>query len=394
MKKNKTFAIIGGGPGGLTLARLLQLKGVDVKVYERDFNQEVRVQGATLDLHQESGLKALCAAGLMDEFYANFRPGAGKLRVVDKDAIIKMDWDEEEGQEENRPEIDRGPLRNILLNSLAPGTVVWDSQYLSMVPYGNQWKISFKNGSSATADIVIAVDGANSRVRPLITAITPVYSGVTIVEGNVYHADKNAARLQKLLGGGKIFALGEGKSLILSAKGDGSISFYTGCKVEESWLQDSGVDFSDKSAVFDWFKTEFGSWNEIWQELFQGDEFFFVPRPQYHFPTDQQWTSLPNLTMIGDAAHRMPPYTGEGVNIAMLDALELSECLTNETFPTIAEAIAYFEKQMLSRASASTQSALASTEMLHSDDGLERLIQLFDDFSEPVKKDFAEPLKK
>ena len=88
---NKKIAIVGGGPGGLTLARLLQLKNAEVKVYERDENRDVRVQGATLDLHEESGLEALQRAGLMDEFKANYRPGAGKLKILDKDLNVFLD---------------------------------------------------------------------------------------------------------------------------------------------------------------------------------------------------------------------------------------------------------------------------------------------------------------
>jgi len=299
---------------------------------------------------------------------------------MDKDAVIKMDWDESGDLVDDRPEIDRGPLRNILLESLHADTVVWDSQYLSMVLEENQWHLQFKNGSSAIADIVIAADGAKSKIRPLLSTIAPVYSGITIVEGNVYRADINAPVLQKLLDGGKIFAFGEGKSLILSAKGDGSLSFYTGSRVEESWLRDCGIDFSDKSQVFEWFKKEFGSWDQVWQELFQGEEVSFVPRPQYYFPLDQRWETQPNLTMIGDAAHVMPPYAGEGVNMAMQDAMELSECLNNVEFPTIQAAIAQYEKQMLSRAATVTQMTLDSTEMLHSDDAARRLIQLFNEF--------------
>ena len=51
--ENKLIAIVGGGPGGLTLARLLQLKGANVKVYERDLNKDARVQGSLLDLHED-----------------------------------------------------------------------------------------------------------------------------------------------------------------------------------------------------------------------------------------------------------------------------------------------------------------------------------------------------
>jgi 2-polyprenyl-6-methoxyphenol hydroxylase-like FAD-dependent oxidoreductase len=171
---HKTIAIIGGGPGGLTLARLLQKNGADVTVYERDASREVRVQGATLDLHYDSGLAALEVAGLMDAFRANYRPGADKMRLTDKAANIHFE-DGFAGTEYDlqRPEIDRGPLRDLLLNSLAPGTVVWDSQFLSLSREEDLITLEFKNGQTATADIVIGADGASSRIRPYITSINP-----------------------------------------------------------------------------------------------------------------------------------------------------------------------------------------------------------------------------
>src|SRR6478735_2911346 len=94
--QNKKIAIIGGGPGGLTLARLLQLKGADVTVYERDRDKHVRLQGGALDLHTESGLAALDKAGLMDEFKTHYRPGAELVRVVDDQAKIHSDQHLEE----------------------------------------------------------------------------------------------------------------------------------------------------------------------------------------------------------------------------------------------------------------------------------------------------------
>src|ERR1700679_3414141 len=154
--KDKEIAIVGGGPGGLTLARLLQMQGADVKVYERDINKDARMQGATLDLHEESGLKALLEAGLMEAFKANYRPGAERLRIVDKHANILFEDQPVLDGEISRPEIDRGPLQQILLDSLLPGTVVWDSRFVSMSEQNSVWKIEFKNGDHAFADIVIA----------------------------------------------------------------------------------------------------------------------------------------------------------------------------------------------------------------------------------------------
>jgi 2-polyprenyl-6-methoxyphenol hydroxylase-like FAD-dependent oxidoreductase len=278
---------------------------------------------------------------------------------------------------ENRPEIDRGPLRNILLDSLKPETVVWDSQFASMERGGEGWQLHFKNGTSVYADIVIATDGANSKIRPYITDVKPVYSGITIVEGNIYNAEKNAPSIHRLLKGGKIFAFGDEQSLIVSSKGDGSISFYTGCKVEESWVQNSKINFNNQDQVLGWFKNAFDSWDTVWQELVTSNEVSFIPRPQYHFPLNQHWEALPNLTMIGDAAHRMPPYAGEGVNMALQDALELADCLTNNHFTTIQSAIASFEKTMRLRTSEITQVTLHSTEMLHSKDAIANLQKMF-----------------
>ncbi len=375
--KNKKIVIVGAGPGGLTLARLLQMNGADVKVYERDIDKDARPKGATLDLHEESGLAALREAGLMDAFMANYRPGADQMLIMDMHAHIIHD-DHANGQSDrSRPEIDRGPLQKILLESLQPGTVVWDSQFLTMAPHNDGWKLEFKNGSSVIADLVIAADGANSKLRPYITPIKPFYAGVTAIEGAVYNAEMQSPKIHKLLHDGKIFAMGNEQSLIVSSKGDGSLVFYPGFKKEENWSRECGIDFTDKAQVIAWFKKEYAGWDSSWLELFENASSAFIPRPQYCMPPDQTWEALPNLTLLGDAAHLMPPYAGEGVNMAMLDALELSQCLVSEDFANTQTAIAAFEKQMRARASETARDTLESTAALHSPDAITFLINVF-----------------
>ncbi len=368
---NKKIAIVGGGPGGLTLARLLQMKGANVKVYERDFNKDARVQGTTLDLHEESGLKALRQAHLLDEFKKKYRPGADKLIIVNEKAEIFFSDHEEKpeedfGSEHFRPEIDRGPLRKMLLESLQPNTVMWDSQFVSMEKEGGGWLLHFKNKASAYADIVIGADGANSKIRPYITGIKPFYSGVSgvlSVEG-VYNSETTVPKIHNLLKGGKIMAFGGGKCFTVAAKGDGDLAFYVSYKVDESRLRN--VDFSDKEQVLAWFRSDFAEWDNMWLELFENAETTFIPIPIYSMPLDQTWQALPNLTMLGDAAHLMPPFAGEGVNMAMLDALELSDCLYNENFSDIQTAIASFENQMRKRAAEAAQGSLENGDKMHS----------------------------
>lgn len=380
--KDKQIAIIGGGPGGLTLARLLQQGGCKVTVYERDLNKNARVQGANLDLHEESGLAALRKAGLMAAFYANHLPDAGKLRITDHHGTICLDDHQEGSISENRPEIDRGPLRKILLESLQNDTVVWDSRFLSMEKANDGWRLHFHNKENVYADIVIGADGANSKIRPYLSAIKPVYSGVTIVEGNIYEAEKSTPKLFNLLKGGKLFALGNEQSLILSTKGDGSIAFYTGEKVDENWVTESNINFKNIPEVKNWFVKSFPDWDLMWHELFTAEKISIIPRPLFHYPSSQHWEPQSNLTIIGDAAHRMPPYAGEGVNMAMLDALELSEILLDDKSGDTKAAFSAYETKMLKRAAEVTAMTMVNTVALHSSDALQYILEMFRSFDQ------------
>ena len=332
---NKQIAIVGGGPGGLILARLLQLKGASVKVYERDADKDARLVGSPLDMHDGSGMAALIKANLLEEFKKNFRPGADKMLIVNERADIffsdhETNNNNDFGNKHFRPEIDRGPLRNMLLESLQPGTVIWNSHFISMEMQNEGWLLHFKNNTSAYADIVVAADGANSKIRPYITNIKAYYSGITMLEGNVKDAEKNAPNIYALANGGKIMAFGNKKDLLLGQKGNGDLGFYASFKTDEKWSANNELNYSDTKQMLKWFRNAYAEWSNIWNELFENASTPFIPRPIYCMPVNQSWQSLSNLTMIGDAAHVMPPFAGEGANMAMLDALELSESLTSD----------------------------------------------------------------
>ena len=246
-----------------------------------------------------------------------------------------------------------------------------------MQPQNEGWNICFENGTTAYADIVIAADGANSKLRSYITPIKPFYSGITVVEGSVYDSQTSVPYLHKLLNGGKIFAMGDEKTLVVSSKGDGSLVFYTSCKTSEDRVQKRSIDFSNKAQAIQWFEKEFAGWSKEWNQLFAKASLPLTTRPLYCMPLDQTWAPLTNLTMLGDAAHLMPPYTGEGVNMAMLDALALSDCLLNESFISTLEAIADYENKMRSRASSVAKETLEQTDVFHSADALPRMLSFF-----------------
>ena len=373
---------MGAGPGGLTLAKLLQLTGANVKLYERDLDKSARVQGSPLDLHDESGLAAIRKANLLNEFKQNFLPRADRKLITNERAEIffsdhDIKQEENFGSEQFRPEIDRGTLRKILLESLQPGTVVWDSHYISMEAQNEGWLLHFKNGSSFYADIVIAADGANSKIRPYITDIKAFYTGITMLEGNIYEAEKAAPHMNRFLNGGKIMAFGNSKDLFIGQKGNGDIGFGASFKSDENWATNKGLDFADKKQILTWFTKAYSGWSSIWHELFETAATPFIPRAIYCMPLDQTWDALPNLTMLGDAAHVMPPFAGEGANVAMRDALELSEYLTGEKYHTLKEAIALFETDMRKRAAMAAAESLENGERMHSEGALKMMLAFF-----------------
>ncbi len=380
--QNKQIAIVGGGPGGLTLARLLQLKGADVKVYERDFNKDARLIGSPLDMHEESGTAALRKADLLDELKKNYRPGADKKTIANEDAKVvftkkETKPDEDFNNKNFRPEIDRYPLKNMLLESLQPGTVEWDCHCISMEKQNEGWRLHFKNGSSADADIVIAADGANSKIRSYVTDIKAFYTGVTMLEINIPNAAKTIPRIYALLDGGALMAFGNSQCLLGGLKGTGDSNFYASFKTDERWATDSELNFSDKTQMLEWFKKEYSDWSNVWYELFENAETPFIPRRIYCLPLDQTWKSLSNVTMIGDAAHVMPPFAGEGANTAMLDALELSECLASDKYDNLQKAVSSYEANMRQRAAAAAQESLENGERMHSADALEKMLTFF-----------------
>jgi 2-polyprenyl-6-methoxyphenol hydroxylase-like FAD-dependent oxidoreductase len=375
----KKIAIVGGGPGGLTLARLLQQSGAQVSVYERDQSRNARVQGSALDLHEDSGLAALEAAGLMEAFWANHRPDLDSLRLTDTNGTVLHVHLRRMSGSGKRPEIERGPLRDLLLDSLRPGTVQWDCKLEYAEFKGEQVLLHFANGHTSVADIAIGSDGANSRLRELVTPIGPQYVGVSLVEGLVPAAKHAIPELWDLLGGSALIALGGERTIGMGTKPDGSVLLYAGLKTDAPAARQSLEEAISPDQRVSWFHANFKGWSDLWEPLFR-EAVSTVWRPLFVCPTDQRWKPKPNVTLIGDAAHVMPPYAGEGVNMAMLDALVLSKFLLSEDTP--GDAIAAYEAEMFSRMRSMTTDTMVNTEMFYAPDACERVVALFRSFVE------------
>ena len=105
------IVITGAGPAGLCLANILQEHSIPCAVYEAESGPNARNQGGTLDLHAETGLRALQAAGLLSKVMAKARTGdAEAMKVMKGDGTVIYDENRPDGAEQEssgRPEIDR-----------------------------------------------------------------------------------------------------------------------------------------------------------------------------------------------------------------------------------------------------------------------------------------------
>ncbi|MET9226752.1 FAD-dependent monooxygenase [Lentzea sp. NPDC003310] len=317
------IAIAGAGIGGLTCARVLQLHGFDdVTVFERESSPDARQQGGTIDLHADSGQEAVRAAGLFEQWRALARFEGQEQRKVDHVTAALVEHEPAEG--DFRPEIDRGQLRGLLLDSLAPDTVAWGLGAASARP----GEITFLDGSTDRFDLVIGADGAWSRVRGAVSPAQPHYTGVLFVE--IRHDHDEA--LLELTGQGTMVADGDGLMIWSQRNSGDQIRAYACMRAREDW-RPSHAELLDLYA----------GWHPSLTAFLDGEP---IHRPLYSLPVPHTWEHTPGVTLLGDAAHLQPPL-GVGANLAMQDAAELALAIAEHG---VRDGVPAYESVMLPRA--------------------------------------------
>ena len=292
-------------------------------MFEAEPSAESRSQGGQIDIHAHNGQRALDAAGLIDAFRAIIQSGGEASRVLDQHGTVLLE--EPDNGNGERPEVLRGDLRRLLIESLPHGTLQWGRKITHIQPLENgRHALILPDGQIHTARLLVGADGAWSKIRPLLSSIRPTYVGTTFIETYLHDADRRHAAAAEAVGVGAMLAFAPGRGIVAHREPRGVLHTYAQLHCSAEWS--AGIDFTDAAGATARVAAEFDGWAPALTALITEGELTPVPRLIHTLPTNHRWDRVPGVTLLGDAAHLMPP-SGEGANLAMLDGSELGNAI-------------------------------------------------------------------
>ncbi|WP_154894967.1 FAD-dependent oxidoreductase [Staphylococcus pasteuri] len=372
MENVKRIGIIGGGPGGLMLGLLLQQQGHKVTIFEKADPNVNRDRGGSLDIHDDSGQLALKEANIYEQFKQLARYEGEDTKVVAKDGTVLFEEDAE--GEGSRPEIDRGELCDIIMNQLEPSSIQYGYTFNTLTQLENdQVEVSFKEGNKETFDLVIGADGAFSKVRSFISDVDVEYNDISMVELNVNNVKNDHPDLAQFNKNGKMMALGDNKAILGQLNGDGRIKVYMSYLMDVDKLDDYKA--LSKGEIKQQLLKDFADWSPELKKYIEYASDDMLLRRIYKLPIGFTWESNGNITLMGDAAHLMSPFAGEGVNMALYDAYLLASAI--KTSQDLKSAIALYEEEMYGVSKESAQESQDNLEVMFSDTAAEQMAAFF-----------------
>lgn len=384
-EKYPNVAIIGGGIGGIALAAACLHRGIPFTVYERDSGFSARSQGYGLTLQQAS--KAVEALGIADI------PGglvSTRHVVHTTDGAIVGEWGMRKwlGEEANAApkrtniHIARQSLRAALLNQLGGSKrIQWGHQLVGVEENDSGVQLRFQVDGEMkpeSADLVVGADGIRSAMRRILIGeeASPLrYLGCLVVLGICPLEQLNGFE-HELLDSATVFQTANGvERMYMMPYSNDTVMWQLSFPMDEEAAKElsaQGVDALKAEAL------RRCQWHAPIPQILEATQSELITGyPVYDraMLEPDLFAKMGSATLLGDAAHPMSPFKGQGANQALLDALALARRITdvcgNPAYRELGSwrelILQEFEAEMLERAAVKVKDSADAAEFLHSD---------------------------
>jgi salicylate hydroxylase len=324
--------IVGGGIGGLFAANALAAHGIPIAVYEQapalgEIGAGVYLTPNSVRHLQRVGLEPAvekwgARVGGNSHYFRHDGAPIAPVQVTDSSG-----WNATFGMH-------RADLVEMLAKTLPSGVVHTGHRCTGFEQDAERARVSFANGVSTAADIVIAADGIHSELRPYVyPSSIPVFSGSVAYRGLVPHQrvpDWPTDRWQMWLGKGKHF-------LAFPVRA-GQLINYVGFVPTDQQMKESWLAAGDPEIL----RSEFAGWDPRIHQLLKEVQATFRWALYDREPLPV-WTR-DRLSLLGDAAHPMLPHLGQGANQSIEDGMALATILAHADRTTAPRALLAYEQ--------------------------------------------------
>ncbi|MGC5075496.1 FAD-dependent oxidoreductase [Agrococcus sp. DT81.2] len=331
--KNLTVAIVGAGYGGAAAAKALSLLGVNVTVYEqareiREVGAGIGLRPATVDRFRRWGMFDAIAAATSASDAFEILTGEGHV-------IMKEEWPgiDDFDVPTKTHLVHRGDFIETLVAALPEGVLQVGRKVTGIEDRGDHATLTFTDGATVTADLVIAADGIKSAIREqLFTDAQPVFAGEhayrIVIDADAAHGLVADDNLRMYIGHGT-------KVYFLPLRHRGQVSFdITTLHHDSAWAPTITRD--ELVATVQGFDERIV---RITEEL---DMDALVNRACYDIDPVEQWHT-DAVVLLGDAAHAMLHHQGQGANSAIMDAGAIADALQDAG--SVKEALALYQSR-------------------------------------------------